>query len=324
MAPRSERSRPVRLPRLLWGVAQRRRGYRSVPAFRDPVVQRDLADAGYHVTEPIVPTTVVEDLLEACAEWRAMAPPADDGRFHFSGAQPPTPATEHARAAIRDLLVPRVAELVDPDVISVGPSVFQVKPSSPHSGIRSHQDPFLVDERRSFTVSAWTALTDVDEECGPMIVLPGSHRFARWNRVATTTDDFDGYHHVIERHARMVTMRPGQVLLFDSALIHGSLVNRSGRTRFGASCVLIPRHEPITAPEASPAGPPQTARLFHLGTDRATGRTSPDRRDAEVVGRIRLDRLRTGPAGLDLVCRAQARVGRDAGGAPVPAGISTA
>lgn len=317
-------ARPIRLRRLLPAVVRSRQGYRRHPLFRDPSVQADLARHGYHVADEVLSPAGVADLLEACATWQEMCPPPADGRFHFSGSRPPTQASTWARARIAETLVPAVSGLVDLDRARVGPSVFQVKPSSPQSGVRSHQDPFVVDERTSFGVSVWTALTEVGVEDGALIVLPGSHRYACWKRVATTTDDLDGFHEVIERHARAITLRPGQSLLFDQALIHGSLVNRSGATRIGASAVVVPCASDLTIPMPVDGPSPGSIDLYRMEVDRATGATPPILTDGEHLGHIRLDRLAVRPRGLDAACRLQHALHPGGAGIPIPGGISTA
>lgn len=320
----AERGIPIGMRHLLPGVMRRRKGYRRIRVFRDPDVQADLARDGYHVTGPVVGPERIARLRVACADWQEMRPPPTDGRFHFSGERPPTAASAFARARIDEVLVPAIVQLVDPVTARVGPAVFQVKPSSPNSGIRSHQDPFIVDEQRSFSVAAWTALTDVTIESGALIVLPGSHRYGNWKRVATTTDDLDGFHQVIERHARAILLRPGQVLLFDNALIHGSLVNRSGLTRLGASAVIVPRESDLTIPVPVDGPSPASIDLYRMEVDRATGAIPPTLTDGEHLGRIRLAALEVGPRGLDAVCRLQAALYPGGPGIRIPRGISTA
>lgn len=316
--------RPIGLRHMVPAVMSNRRGYRRHPIFRDPSVQGGLARDGYHIADAVLPPEGIAALLEACAAWQEMCPAPADGSFHFSGARPPTPASTFARSRIAEVLVPAVSRLVDLGRGRVGPSVFQVKPSSPHSGVRSHQDPFVVDERTSFGVSVWTALTKVDVEDGAIIVLPGSHRYARWKRVATTTDDLDGFHEVIERHARAIILRPGQALFFDHALIHGSLVNRSGATRIGASAVVVPRACDLTIPAPVDGPSPGSTDLYRMEVDRATGATPPTLTDGEHLGHIRLDHLAVSRRGLDAVCRLQHALRPGSPGLPIPSGISTA
>lgn len=312
----------VGVPGLLWRQARSRRAHRH-RLLRDEEAQRSLSRAGYHVAPGAVPRAAVDELLRAAEEWRTREPPSSDGRFYFSGRRPPTPATEAARRRIGEVLVPHIERLVDTDRARVGPTVFQMKPSGPASGIRSHQDPFLLDERRGASASVWVALGRVDEAAGPLIMLPGSHRFARIVRVATTTDDLADYHPVIERHARMITMEPGDAVVFDSALIHGSLVNTSGSLRIGASCVVLPTGVPLRVPVPVDGPPPATTDLLTIRGERATGMTSPRPADGTKIGTARVEVIGSRPGALDRLFRAGALLAGSADGEPVPAGRST-
>lgn len=157
---------------------------------------------------------VIDQLRDVAATWRRLRQQEEDGSFFSSYARVPDDASTYARVQVRDVLLPALGPLVDPAAARLRPSVFQMKPPSPTSDLQAHQDCFLVDERRSFGVFAWVALTDVGLDAGPLYVVPGSHRHGTWKRISSTTDQFARLHEVIHRHARALEVSAGQVILF--------------------------------------------------------------------------------------------------------------
>jgi len=92
---------------------------------------------------------------------------------------------------------------------------------SSRAKLAMHLDAF-VPGADAFVTSAQAsiALEDHDEESGCMVVVPGSHRSAEY----TTPDAYD--------EAIPVVARPGDVVVFDGRLWHGTRPNTSGHTRW--------------------------------------------------------------------------------------------
>ena len=308
----------MRLGHLLAGSLRPRSGYGRHRAFRDPAVQHGLARHGYHVTPKVLDDEVIERLCGAAARWRALRTDAEDGAFFSSFSRRADEAATYARAQVRDVLLPALEPLLDPGGARLRPSVFQLKPPSPTSHVQAHQDCFLVDERRSFGVFAWVALTDVGLDDGPLYVVPGSHRYGTWNRISSTTDQFAGLHDVIHRHARALPVSAGQVLLFDNAVIHGSIANRSGADRLAVSAVVTPCDTDITIPAAVDGPRPASTPVYRHQHDDLVGADWPDISSGEPLGEARLPRLAVGPRGFAAVCRLDALLRPGAPGVPLP------
>ena len=308
---------PIRTAHLLARVPTRRRGYRNHRTFTDPAVTRDLARHGYHVTDQILDAEQVAAILDVCTRWEALQPPASDSRFRTSYAPVHTPSALAARAELLDLLVPGLRPLVHADTTRISPAAIQYKPAGPDSGLRSHQDASLVDERSAVGIVAWVALTDMTAADGALLVLPGSHRYGAWARVSTTTDDFEHLRPAIERHSRVLPVRAGQVILFDNALIHGSLVNRGAGPRIAVSAIITPEGMRVTIPVAVGDGVPTHATLRGSDPHRSLDEPSPPVSEWEDLGTIALRPLTFGVRGLDAACRLHARLCPGAPGDPM-------
>lgn len=313
-------ARDVTARDLLAGVLRGRRGYCAHRVLRDATAHRELAVHGYTITEPALAATEVHALLEACERWLALSPPAD-GRFHSSFEPEPTEAGAVARRSVTELLLPALRRQVL-DEAFLRPSVFQCKPPGPNSGVRCHQDSFLLDERRAFGLFAWVALTRVRVRDGAMVVLPGSHRYGTWTRASTLADPFEDLHPTIERHGRALELEPGQVIWFDQAAIHGSLPNLGSTLRLGVSAVAQPKACRATFPRARDPLERGVADVYWLPLPVAASARPSTLAEARRVATAGLDRMAFTPGDLDRACRLHERLHPGAPGAPVPEGTS--
>ena len=137
--------------------------------------------------------------------------------------------------ATRDDLLDLIGVLLQHDEIDCFLSQFIFK--SPGAwGQPCHQDSFYFP----FTparpiVGVWIAVTDAGLDNGPLYVVPGSHREPVHTHVVDRRPNANlGYYEIVDYDlsaARVVVMQPGDVLLFDSHLMHFSTDNRSHRRR---------------------------------------------------------------------------------------------
>jgi hypothetical protein len=282
------------------------------------VAHRDLEIHGYHVGPVILDERARASLRAAADGWLAASPPVG-GAFQSSFENEPTPAGRHARGRVIEHLVPAVAAHVTPEA-AVGPSVFQCKPPGPEGRLSAHQDAFLVDERRDFGLHAWVALTDITLRDGPLFVLPGSHRYATWTRISAPGDQLGGLHDAIERHARTLEVRAGQVVWFDHATIHGSLENQGDDLRVAVSAFVVPSRRQLTIPIPSAADGPSCVDVLGIDARDVCAEPTTLRLD-NVIGRVQLDRLSFGPRSVGLSARLHAALHRSAPGVPIPAGL---
>ena len=117
-----------------------------------------------------------------------------------------------------------------------------------------HQDQYYLPD----CMSAWIAMVRVDEDNGPLIVQPGSHkgRLVTKNDVPMTFLPGETYEQ--QQHNRyfpavkqvfrengteavQVMVNPGDVILFDGKLIHGGAeILKPGNRRHALACHYIP------------------------------------------------------------------------------------
>jgi ectoine hydroxylase-related dioxygenase (phytanoyl-CoA dioxygenase family) len=110
--------------------------------------------------------------------------------------------------------------------------------------VPGHLDWNFVDEAVASSATVWCALEDVPEEHGALTMLRGSHRNVDFIRPVNVRD-YDRHTSLASGDRVPVPVRAGQAVIMDNRMVHGSLTNRSDRTRVAASVVVAPRSVPL-------------------------------------------------------------------------------
>ncbi len=112
----------------------------------------------------------------------------------------------------------------------LGPNIFMYenslvyKPKGKRNGVPFHQD-FISRPHEPVKYIVWMALDRITPENGCLRVIPGSHRsgFLKWYRVSHETHhDRIAPGQIETGNAVDVSMNPGDVLIFNMLLVHGS------------------------------------------------------------------------------------------------------
>ena len=118
-------------------------------------------------------------------------------------------------------------------------------PCEPASVVPFHQDPSFVDEARWGAANIWIPLVDLDDDNGPLWVVPGSHRFNRGLRGFNQLFAYDAHEADLKSLARPLYARAGQAILFSHSLFHFSPPTRSDHARPAAGGLLVERGAPL-------------------------------------------------------------------------------
>ena len=172
-------------------------------------------------------------------------------------------------AGVYDLVVePRildyVQDLLGPDLICTMTHYFCKEPGDVKQ-VAWHQDASYWPLTPSKVVTVWLAIDDVDEENGPMTVIPGSHRHGQipFEKVdddrnvlgQSVPDPLDWGDEPVA-----FTMKAGQISMHSDLLLHGSAPNSSDRRR----CGLTLRYNP---PEVRTQEPDGSRAVIARGND---------------------------------------------------------
>lgn len=142
------------------------------------------------------------------------------------------------RLVTHDALLNAVEDVLGNDILIDGSLVFW-KPPQDFGYVSWHQDAVYSGWHLTPTTSAWIALTPSCQANGCMRVIPGSQKQGLLNHGNVRDDSnmlFRGEHvrtDVDESLAVDVILRPGEMSLHQSTIIHGSNPNTSAEPRIG-------------------------------------------------------------------------------------------
>lgn len=119
---------------------------------------------------------------------------------------------------------------------------FQIKGIGPDSELYPHQDWSFTREEEGFrTYTLWVSLIDSNESNGTLSILPGSHSLLNNIRGAGIEPLFSGKQSEVIPFLTPLSIKAGQLVLFDSALLHYSAPNYSDSIRVSVMTNIVPR-----------------------------------------------------------------------------------
>jgi hypothetical protein len=119
---------------------------------------------------------------------------------------------------------------------------FQIKPPSKVSDLNPHQDAPVIDETKENALFVWIPLCDITEKNGAICVLPGSHLWGNHQRSLNVPWVFEKHTKILWKYMQPIYLKKGDILIWDSALIHSSKPNLSNQTRVAITTTLLPKN----------------------------------------------------------------------------------
>jgi ectoine hydroxylase-related dioxygenase (phytanoyl-CoA dioxygenase family) len=222
----------------------------AIPTLTDAEIAGFRRD-GYLVPRWRFPAAQVEDMREA-AEGLVTANPDHRPEQlvcpHIEGgATKPMRNERHAdflKLGTSDGLLAMLRQLLGDNVLMWGSQLF-CKLAGIGMEVPWHQDGDYWPIRPLATVSAWIALDASTVENGCLRVIPGSHTDGAQPHVIDGRSDLALDQTVAPAHLPLeravdVVLEPGQLVLFDAWLMHGSNANTSGARRAGIVYRFMP------------------------------------------------------------------------------------
>lgn len=223
------------------------------PLLGDPRLQHQIRQFGYGV----VPDVLAPDVLGQLTALFDGTVASSAGPTWFTSGMLADPAERSAIfGRIGALVLPHVVEHFVPGATVIS-GHFHVNPPGASGGLGPHQDVALVDESTGFTLNGWIPLVDSTMANGCLQVVPGSHRFGNRDRSLTMPWAYHGLHSTFWDFAVPIEVAAGTLVVFDTALVHGSRPNESATARAAVSLLALPLNVPmihLVTDDATPQG----------------------------------------------------------------------
>jgi ectoine hydroxylase-related dioxygenase (phytanoyl-CoA dioxygenase family) len=141
------------------------------------------------------------------------------------------------RLATHENLLNIIESLLGDDLLIFSTLIFH-KPPQDSGYVSWHQDSFYSGLHLTPSTSAWIALTPSYTANGCMRVIPGSHKEGLLDHTNVRDDSNllrrgERIVEVDETRAMDIILRPGEMSLHQSTIVHGSNANTSGEPRIG-------------------------------------------------------------------------------------------
>lgn len=157
-----------------------------------------------------------------------------------------TEKIEHIRSIqnsiIKKQVIPNFKKVFNLDNCIVEPGVFLIKPPSPNSALKIHQDASIIDETKEYGLYCWLPLQDTTIENGTMHLVPKSHLLQNHRRSLNVPWAYEKHAKTIQKYLIPINLKKGQILIYDNSLIHYSPCNQSENIRVAISCVVLPKN----------------------------------------------------------------------------------
>ena len=148
-------------------------------------------------------------------------------------------------------------EMRQTETSGIGAASYGIRIDNPNEDkFRSHwHQEFLFQPQSLDGIVFWTPLLPITEDLGPVIVLPKSHKdgLCQYSKGTTYADKSGAYQIGIHNEDSVVAgydhiapmTNPGDLLLMDFLTIHGSGLNRSGRSRWSVQNRFFNYADPV-------------------------------------------------------------------------------
>lgn len=134
-------------------------------------------------------------------------------------------------------ILPRMFNMEKVDPHTGG--AFQVKPPHVNSDLLIHQDSTVIDEEKDYCLFVWIPFCDITMENGPISFLPGSHLWGNTQRSLGVPWQFRNHTKTLYEYVQPVTIKAGDVIVFDPATIHASAPNLSKEIRHAITITVL-------------------------------------------------------------------------------------
>lgn len=214
----------------------------QTPYFTDIQIQQSFEKNGFVVLNNIVSDEEINEATKAFKELQQMSAYNVTNKFESAGNFICKDTQKFVFNFIKEFsnkIAPRFADLDNCDIGEGG--TFFIKPPTDESILHPHQDSTVIDEVNHYGIFIWIPLTDITLENGPLYVLPGSHKWGNVYRSQHIPWSFRNQYKYLWKKMTPITVKKGDIICFDTSIIHASGTNKTKEFRIAACGALLPK-----------------------------------------------------------------------------------
>jgi ectoine hydroxylase-related dioxygenase (phytanoyl-CoA dioxygenase family) len=210
------------------------------PFFVQPELQKKIQEEGFAIVD-LLSEDILKKLKADTQKLLKEIPTKETfWKFKSVGRIENPEIRKHSNQIIEKHVIPALQPFFQETAMLV-PGVHLIKSPSPSSQLNAHQDSALVDEKKYMAVYAWVPLIDTHARNGTLSIIPKSHLLGMNQRSLNVPWELGPFEKELNKYLVPLTVKAGQVVFFDSALIHGSPNNFSLKTRIAVNVFIRPK-----------------------------------------------------------------------------------
>ncbi len=208
--------------------------------FNDAALQESFVSKGYVVLPNVVSVAELTMLKDAYMPFeKEISQP-----FHTSHFSADVDYKATVQQAIYATVYPHVKHFFN-DYIPVFANLM-IKQANSENFLQMHADWTYVDETKFRSVSVWIPFIDTTAANGCFGVIEHSHQFMNAIRgPGIQQNNFKRDRIWVKKYGKLVPVKAGDAIIFDHALLHFSLANRTTLSRPALNLSLVPREVPL-------------------------------------------------------------------------------
>lgn len=212
----------------------------SVQVMKSAEHQKKLIEQGFIYLKQVFNQREVDDLRAVYDKVKQEEQYEQSDTYVNSTISNNANAKSYIRTETLKLCQPKLSQFLEVRYVSfpLG-GTFCISPPNAKVGCRPHQDPSVVDESVTYSTNVWVALNDMTVENGCLHFIPGSHLWGNYYRSMSIEWAFNEFMDSLWKYMIPVDVKAGDVICFDSSIVHGSPNNQTDKTRLALSIMAI-------------------------------------------------------------------------------------
>lgn len=204
---------------------------------RDDLLRKTLYEKGFSTIENFIPEYLIKELRDHYNTNHSIE--VDEGGFFVSIYSKDL----SYRQDLHGYLLSKLQERFDSIFTDYKYTCFNyaAKYPGPEGELFIHQDMGQVDEFKYSQLGIWIPLEDVSIKNGTLCVIPHSHFLIPPHRSLYHELPYSKMYDLALDHVQPLSMNAGDLLLFDTRLLHNSFANQSTDPRLVIASSVVPK-----------------------------------------------------------------------------------
>lgn len=205
--------------------------------FKDPVLQEQFDTEGY-VIVPLLCADSVAQINAVAREILPTAPIYNDPEDNLYSTYFDVSRQQAASDKLMAVAAPKLMEMFSGFTVFSG-DLFYKAPHVKRMRVHLHR-PFIAQYEHT-VINCWCPLEDCGESNAVLQIVPRSHIIHQTVQGARTHEYWSGFEDKIpEKYLKTFSIRAGEAILFNDALLHGASHNLQAKPRVVAHFLIFP------------------------------------------------------------------------------------